>query len=124
MGALSGTVIGLFAGASEAEIALNNLAEADYDSSTISVVSADAARAQALSNAQGPLSRVAADRLPTRLEALGLSAQESATYGQRLASGAVFVAVEAPDGSENDAMEILTDQKAELVHCLPGRAAG
>jgi hypothetical protein len=116
---MSGTIIGLFTRASDAEIALNNLDEAGYEPSTVSVVTADAARTRALTDAHGPLSQVAAGQLAARLVALGLSAADSGVYGQRTAAGQIFVAVEAPDGSENDAMEILTDQKAELVRSLP-----
>jgi hypothetical protein len=119
---VSGTVIGLFGDASDAEIALNNLAEADYDSSTISVVTSGGARSRRLSDASGPLSLVGANQLPARLGALGLSEQDSGIYAERLAAGAVFIAVEAPDGSEDDAMKILASQKGELVHCLRPKA--
>jgi hypothetical protein len=121
---MSGLVIGLFAGASDAEIALNNLAEAGYDESMVSVVTNSASRTQKLTAARGELSQVAIDRLPARLAALGLPAADAQSCGARVAAGAILIAVAAPDGSEDAAAEILGDQKAELVRRLPGGASG
>ncbi len=120
---MGGTVIGLFARDTDAEIALSNLDEAGYEPATISVVSNDSARTHALADDAGPLSGVASSQLAARLVALGLPAEDSDVYGGRVNAGSVLLAVAAPDGSEQAAMEILGDQKAELVRVLGGGAA-
>ncbi len=117
---MSATVIGLFARASDAEIALNNLNEAEYEPSTISVITSDPSRTHTLTDVQGALSQVPVEQLPARLTALGLPAAESGGYGERVAAGAILIAVAAPPGSEEAAAEILSDQKAEMIRTLPG----
>jgi hypothetical protein len=119
-GAMGRWVIGVFADASDAEIALNNLDEAGYEPSTISAITNEVKRTHSLTDVQGALSQVSVDQLPARLVALGLPAAESTSYGQRVAAGAVLLAIAAPAGSEDAAKEILTDQKAEMAQALPG----
>ncbi len=114
------TVIGLFARDMDADIALNNLTEADFAAETISVLTADPTRTSALTDVPGPLAAVPLDQLPATLTALGLAAGEADAYGARVAAGAVFLAIAAPAGAEAAATAMLTDQHAAAVRILTG----
>ncbi len=118
------TVAGVFDRVSDAEIALNNLDEAEYPPDSISVLTDDPRRTHLLTDVRGPLSGVALDQLPTRLRALGASPAEAEGYRAAIAAGAVFVAVAAPAGSEDSAAEILTDQQAARVRVLRSSREG
>lgn len=117
-------VAGLFAHTSDAELALDNLDEAEYAAAGISVVAQDPAQAKQLVRVAGPLSGLSPDQFVQRLEALGMSAADTAAYRAGLASGGIAVTVTAPPGSEEDAAGILRDQKAQRVSTLPSNALG
>jgi hypothetical protein len=111
-------VTGLFTNSSDAEGALDNLDEAGYDAGGISVIAADQAVAARLTRAAGPLSRLSPQAFVERLATCGLPVADGAAYAQALARGAVAVTVTAAAGTESDAAEILSDQKAQRVQRL------
>jgi len=111
-------VIGLFASDSDADIALNNLAEAEFAASSISVLTSDRARTAALTDAKGPWSALSLPELATRLQALGVATADWMVYQDQIAGGACCIAVHTSDHAAAAAAEILVDQHAEQVRTL------
>ena len=113
-------VVGLFAAASDAELALDNLDEAEYEAAGISVAAADPAQARLLARVAGPLSGLSPGQFVARLSALGLSAVDAAAYAAGISSGGIAVTVTTPAGTEVAAGEILRDQRAQQIATLRG----
>lgn len=117
-------VTGLFATASDAEMALDNLDEAGFGADSVSVVARDPHVVATLTDAPGPLGRIAPEELVVRLGQAGMEQEVRAAYADALAQGAVCLVVFAPAGSEKSAAEILADQNANRVQVLRGDEAG
>ncbi len=111
-------VIGMFVQDSDADIALNNLAEADFASKDISIAAAVPARAAALSNSPGLWATLTPDQISARLQTLGLARPDAAAYAAAVSSGGMFIAISASGTSAAAAQEMLSDQHATLVRTV------
>ena len=108
-------IVGILPNASTAEILLNNLSEADFDLSDVSVIMQDLKLRDAIAQDGGPLQGADLSNLSARLVQAGLSAPDAKLYRDALAQGKVLVALTAPSGSEQAAKEMFQDQSAELI---------
>lgn len=111
-------VVGLFARDSDAEIALNNLDEAEFPARSISLLASDPARAAVLTLVKGPWSGVAPAALATRLQRAGMAREDCQAFIARIDGGAAGIAVRVSRDTAAVAAEILTDQKADAVQTL------
>lgn len=111
-------VIGLLPTDSDAEIALNNLAEAEFKPSSISVATSDPRRTAALTDTPGALGKLAPDQAAARLQALGAAAEDCQRWQAGLAGGGVLVTVVTPPDAAAAAEEILANQKATQTRAL------
>src|SRR5690242_18653624 len=98
-------VIGLFARAEDAEILLNNLAEADFAADHISAIAVDPKTVQQLTDVRGPLSGLSPDQLVDRLQGMGMMAEDAQIYRARLQSGDTCIAVEVDPDTQAAAAE-------------------
>ncbi len=108
-------IVGILPNASTAEILLNNLSEADFDLSDVSVIMQDLKLRDSIAQDGGPLQGVDLSNLSARLVQAGLSAQDANLYRDALAQGKVLVALAAPSGSEQAAKEMFHDHSAQLI---------
>jgi uncharacterized membrane protein len=108
-------IIGIFTQVDDAEICLNNLAEADSKPSNISVVMATKEQAQAISDTSGILTGTPVEDLANALIKLGLK-KDAIKYQDMVKKGGVLVAVSTESKDEAEAVkEILKDQNGKLI---------
>ncbi len=112
-------VIGLVSDASKTETLLNNLAEADFKLSDVSVIMRDNKTRNAIAKDAGPLKGVAANTLAAKLTQNGLSKADAQAYSDAVAKGSILVAIAAPKESQQAAVEMLNDYAPQLVKVLP-----
>ncbi len=109
-------IIGIFTQVDDAEICLNNLAEADFQSNNISVVMKDPEEAKKISYTSGEFTGLSTDELIDRLIKLGLSKKNAKRYKDTLEDGGVFIAVATANSDQEKAVEeILKDQDGKLI---------
>lgn len=109
-------IIGIFTQVDDAEICLNNLAEADFQPKNISVVMKDPEEAKKISDTSGEFTELSTDELIDRLIKLGLSKKNAKRYKDTLEGGGVFIAVSTANKNEEKAVkEILKDQNGKLI---------
>lgn len=111
-------VVGLFIRDNDAATALNNLDEAEFPATSISVITSDPARATDLTDVKGPWSGLSPDALGPRLSRAGMAPADCEAYVGRISAGAACIAVRVSIQTAVAAEEILTDQKAEAVQTL------
>ncbi len=102
-------VIGVLPNSSSAQTCLNNLAEADFKRTDVSVIMQDLKTRNAIAKDTGPLKGLALANLPTKLGQIGLSPQDAKTCVDAVMQGKVLIAIAAPKGSEQAALEMLND---------------
>jgi hypothetical protein len=112
-------VVGLLPDAAATEILLNNLAEAEFDLHTVSVVMRDARQRAAIAEEAGPLKGMAVDGLAEHLTQAGLSSQQAAAYAAAVQQGKVFVAIAVPESLAATVREMLNDHAAQLIQGVP-----
>ena len=109
-------IIGIFTQVDDAEIALNNLAEADFQSSNISVVMKTPEEAKKISDTSGEFTGLSVDKLVNKLIELGLPQKNGKRYRDLIEAGGVFIAVSTANRDQEKAVkEILKDQNGELI---------
>jgi len=108
-------IIGILTQLDDAEGALNNLLEADFNSSNISVVMSNKEQAKAISDSSGVLTGTPVEGLAEALVKLGLK-KDALKYQDMVKKGGVLVVVSAEGKDEEEAVkEILRDQKGRLI---------
>ncbi|HTP07981.1 MAG TPA: hypothetical protein VMP08_07005 [Anaerolineae bacterium] len=108
-------IIALLPDAATTEMLLNNLAEAEFDLQTVSVVMREAKHRAAIAEDVGPLKGIAADRLAEHLTRAGLTAQQAAEYAAAVQHGQVFIAIDVPESLSAVAREMLGDHDAKHI---------
>jgi hypothetical protein len=111
-------VIALLASGADVETLLNNLAEADFDLATVSVIMKDPKARDAIAKDAGPLKGTLTGDLSSRLAQAGLAAKDAKPYQDGVLSGKVFVAIAPPKASQNAAVAMLKDYKPQLVRVI------
>lgn len=114
-------VIALFPSAEDASLGLDNLSEAEFGPSALSLVMRTGREVDALANASGPLNKLPPEQLPDRLRRLGLREGDARGYLDGVLKGEVFIAVSTPPGSESAAQEILAGANARDVRLVSSR---
>ncbi len=107
-------VLGLFATPEDAALALDNLAEADFGPSTLSLVMKSPQEVEKLADASGPLAGTTVAQLPGRLAQLGVSSKDAAAYQKGVLQGGVFIAISAGTAAPA-AAEMLKDANAQAI---------
>ncbi len=111
-------VIGIVPNASKAETLLNNLSEADFELSDVSVITTDPKQRNAIASDAGPFKAVSASDLPKKLVKHGVSQSHANAYRDAVMNGSVFVAIATGKTSESAAIEMLKDYDALLVQVV------
>jgi hypothetical protein len=111
-------VIGLLPNDSDAEIALNNLAEADYATRQISVLTTDPLRTAALTDTPGEWGQQTPDAAIERMRPLGVTEADREAFRTGLSGGGVLIVVRTSRDTAAAAAELLRDQKASLVRTV------
>ncbi len=108
-------IIGIIPDASTAEILLNNLSEADFKLSDVSLILSDPKLQRKIAKDTGPLKGVQSNQISARLAQAGLSAQDAQAYQDAVAQGKVLAVMKtAPDTAEA-AKEMFSDQSGESI---------
>src|ERR1700736_6662807 len=100
-------VIGLFNHDTDADGALNNLAEADIPANSISIATNDYARAAALTSTPGPWATLSPDQVAARLQSIGVALHDAASYAVGIRAGSVFIAVRTAATTSAAVQELL-----------------
>jgi uncharacterized protein YajQ (UPF0234 family) len=109
-------IIGIFTQVDDAEICLNNLAEADFQPQNISVVMKDPEEVEKISDTSGELNKLSVDELIDRLIKLGLPKKNAKRFKDMIEAGGVFISVSTANANEEKAVkEILKDQNGKLI---------
>ncbi len=108
-------ILGVLSNASTTETLLNNLAEADFDLSNVSVIMRDLKQRNAIAQDGGPLKGASLSNISDRLIQAGLSSQEARLYRDAVAQGKVLIAMMVLPESQQAAKEMLQDYSAELI---------
>ncbi len=108
-------IFGVLPDSATTETFLNNLSEADFHLADVSVVMRDLKTRDAIAKDAGPFKGVKPEQLTGRLAHAGLSAQETQAYGDAVTQGKVLIAMTAPKGAEQAAVEMLQDHSAVLI---------
>ncbi len=101
------------------ETLLNNLAEAEFDLHTVSVVMREAKQRAAIAEDTGPLKGLAADRLAEHLTRAGLAAPQAAEYAAAVQHGQILIAIDVPESLTAVAREMLRDHNAKHIQGVP-----
>lgn len=112
-------IIGILTQVDDAEICLNNLAEADFQSSNISVVMKNPEEAKKISDTSGEFTGLSVDELIDRLIKLGLPKKNAKRYKDIIEGGGVFIAISTANRDEEQAVrESLKDANGQLIRKL------
>ncbi|HZQ36220.1 MAG TPA: hypothetical protein VFD32_09825 [Dehalococcoidia bacterium] len=117
-------VIGLLPNDSDAEIALNNLAEADFAARQISVLTTDPLRTAALTDTPGSWGQQTPDAAVERMRSLGVAEADRAAFRSGLDGGGVLIVIRTRRDTAAAAEEMLRDQQASLVRSVDERRTG
>jgi uncharacterized membrane protein len=111
-------IIGIFTQVADAEGALNNLAEADFKPSNISLIMATKEQAQVISDTSGILTGTPVEELADALVKAGLK-KDALKYQDMIKKGGVFIAVATQGRDQEEAVkEILKGQNGRLIKKL------
>ena len=108
-------IVAILPNASNAEILLNNLSEADFDLADVSVFMQDLKLRNAIAKDGGPMKGTNMDNVSEKLIQAGLSVQDAALYLDKVTHGKVLVALKVPPEAQQAAVEMLQDHSAELI---------
>ncbi len=108
-------VIGVLPDAGAAERLLNNLAEAEFNLTDVSVVMRDVKQRAAIAGDAGPLKGTDWHELAHRLVEVGLTHSQAQQYTEAVERGQVLVAIATPKKIEPIAREMLQDHDAQLI---------
>ena len=108
-------IFGVFPNASNAEILLNNLSEADFDLSDVSVVMRTSKQRNAFAQDCGPLKGATMSNLSEKLLRSGLPTEACDLYRDALLDGKVLVAMNVTPETKAAAKEMFEDHSAELI---------
>ncbi len=108
-------ILGVLSNISSTETLLNNLVEADFDLSNVSVVMRDLKQRNAIAQDSGPLKGTNLSNISDRLIQAGLSSHDARLYRDAVAQGKVLIAMTVPSESQQAAKEMLQDYSAELI---------
>ena len=111
-------VLGLFQNVIDAEIALNNLSEADFNSQDISVIMEDIQAVKRIADVSGALTGTLDQNETQRLQKLGFTQGEVDNFQASLKVGGVIISIKAGPDSDKAAQEILADQKAQNIKVI------
>lgn len=111
-------VIGIVPNTSKTETLLNNLSEADFKLSDVSVIMSDPQKRNAIASDTGPFKEASAADLPRRLVKHGVSQSQAIAYRDAVKKGGVFVAIASGKDSESAAIEMLKDYGSQLIKVL------
>lgn len=111
-------ILALIPKSSSVETLLNNLQEADFDLSSVSVILGDQKLRDKIAGDAGPLKGVAPPSLLGKLTALGLPKQDAQAYVDGVTKGQALVAMAAPKDSQAAAVEMFKDYDPELLKVL------
>lgn len=114
-------VIGLLPTDSDAEIELNNLAEADFATRQISVLTTDPLRTAALTDTPGSWGQLTPDAAIERMRSLGVADADCEAFRTGLNGGGVLIVIRTQRNTTAAAEEMLRDQKASLVRSVGER---
>ncbi len=108
-------IVGVIPDASTAEILLNNLSEADFKLSDISLIMRDQKLRNKIAKDTGPLKGVRFDQLAERLVKVGLSEQDAQAYQAAVAQGKVLAVMKTTPDVAEAAKEMFADQSGESI---------
>ncbi len=108
-------ILGIFPDASNAEILLNNLSEADFNLADVSLVMRDQKLRSRIAKDAGPLKGVHHDRIYAYLVQAGLSEPQARAYQEAVEQGKVLAAMETTPDAIAAAKEMFADQSGELI---------
>ncbi len=108
-------ILAILPDASKAESLLNNLSEADFDISKVSVVMQDVATRDKIAKDTGPLQGAKPARLAGALKKAGAPAEVTSRAADAVKSGKVLVAMNVDPKYEQAAREMFTDMSAEFL---------
>jgi hypothetical protein len=111
-------IIALLSDSSKVETLLNNLSEADFDLSGVSVILANAKVQHALAREAGPFARTRPTGLGSKLVRKGVSSAEARAYVEAVRKGKAFVAIECPKEFESRALEMVKDYAPQRLKVL------
>ncbi len=112
-------IIGLLPDAAATETLLNNLAEAEFDLRSVSVVMRDPKRRAALTHEAGPLQGIGVDELAHHLAQAGLSPHQADACAAAVQHDKVLVAIDVPVALVPIAREMLGDHAAQFIQEVP-----
>lgn len=102
---------------SDAQTAIDNLVEAEFEESALSLIMKNNKRARTIIDDQGPLKGTTFSNAEQKLQQLG-TANKPQDFIKSLNDGKALIAVSAPGDSVEAAKEILQDYKAEFITIL------
>ncbi len=108
-------VIGIVPDASKTETLLNNLSEADFKLSSVSVIMSDPKQRNAIASDAGPFKGTSAANLPNQLVKHGLSQSDANAYQDAIMKGGVFVAIASGKATDSAAADMLRDYNPQLL---------
>lgn len=110
-------VIGLLT-VDDAQVAVSNLEEADFDPANISVVAGDADTLAGFSDISGPLTGIFDEHLEKKLRDYRIDDARIENYRQELAAGNVLLAVSGQDEKDDVIKEMLSDHSAREIKVI------
>ncbi len=108
-------LIAIFPDTSVVETLLNNLSEAEFDLTQVSVITRDLKLRDAIAQDAGPLKAIRPENLAARLAQAGLPQADAKPYADAIMQGKVLVAMAAPPESLAAAQEMLQDHSGQLI---------
>ncbi len=108
-------IIGIFPDTSTTETTMNNLAEAEFDLSAVSVIMKDLKLRDIIAQPAGPLKGATASTLYDLLVEAGLPPEKAGRCRDLVNQGKVLIAMDVPEDSRKAAKEMLQDLAAEVI---------
>jgi len=108
-------IVGILPNGSTAEILLNNLSEADFDLTQVSVIMRDLEQRNAITQDGGPFQGADLNTISDRLIHAGLSSNDARLFREKVAEGKVLVAMTVPPDAQAAAVEMFQDHSAEMI---------
>lgn len=99
----------------DAETAINNLSEADYDEKDISLVMRDVKTARLIIDDYGPLNNTNPSNIGAKLTELGVSKDSQKSYSEALENGKALLAISCTKENVNTTKSMLADYKTTNV---------
>ncbi|HEX2698298.1 MAG TPA: hypothetical protein VHM28_11370 [Anaerolineales bacterium] len=108
-------ILGILPDAAHTEILLDNLSEADFDLSDVSVILQDEEVRNSLASDPGPLGSVEPDQVSAALVHLGVSKENADTCQRAVNEGKVLVTMNVDEKYRAAAEEMFKDHSAQLI---------